>query len=91
MKTSETINPSAFPDPMRGTEQIYNNQDPNSLGEGMTLRDYFAAKAMQGVLSNPQFIKDIQSTAKIKKMDDDDTIALFSFAIADAMLKQREL
>lgn len=42
------------------------------------LRDYFAAKAMQGILAN-------HLTYSIKK----DTIAMCAFNIADAMLKER--
>ncbi len=44
---------------------------------GMTLRDYFAAKAMQGILADP-------STPEI--MD----IAGAAYEMADAMLKARQ-
>jgi hypothetical protein len=44
---------------------------------GMTLRDYFAAKAMQGILADP-------NTPEI--MD----IAGAAYEVADAMLKARE-
>lgn len=46
---------------------------------GMTLRDYFAAKAMQGIDANAQFSK---STAT--------DIARWSYEQADAMLAERE-
>ena len=49
--------------------------------EGMTLRDYFAAKAMQAIFSNP----DITDTNKVK-----DWIAISSYSMADAMMKARE-
>ena len=45
------------------------------VDKGMTLRDYFAAKAMQGLLSNGQSGKYAQNRA---------------FKIADAMLEERE-
>lgn len=45
--------------------------------QGMTLRDYFAAKAMQGLLAST-------------KTDDGAMIARDSYAMADAMLKARE-
>lgn len=45
--------------------------------EGMSLRDYFAAKAMQGVLVNGYF-------------DRFESVALDAYALADAMLKARE-
>jgi hypothetical protein len=46
--------------------------------EGMTLRDYFAAKAMQGFL------------ATVKVGCPDDLIAIDAYNLADAMLKARE-
>ena len=63
-------NPQAFPhgDPTHGGEQ------------GMTLRDYFAAKAMQAFLSDSDWRVD---------MGIDDT-AYGAYKVADAMLKARE-
>ena len=49
---------------------------------GMTLRDYFAAKAMQGALANPNFDSD---------SDDDLVLAKMAYIMADAMLKARGL
>ena len=46
--------------------------------KGMTLRDYFAAKAMQAILSNPEY------------GDDDTSLAGAAYYVADAMLKARE-
>jgi hypothetical protein len=64
-------NPPAFP-----VQSIYiEDQETNS--RGMTLRDYFAAKAMQGMLADP-------STPEI--MD----IAGAAYEVADAMMKARE-
>ena len=52
--------------------------------EGMTLRDYFAAKAMQGMLANKGFIYG-------KTADEDDSNgAKRAYKIADAMMKARE-
>jgi hypothetical protein len=45
---------------------------------GMTLRDYFAAKAMQAILSNPEYT------------GEDSGLAAQSYNVADAMLKARE-
>ena len=52
--------------------------------EGMTLRDYFAAKAMQGLLSSPR--------APLGGQEDvtDLLIAKLAYVTADAMLKARE-
>ena len=49
-------------------------QNPNAFPE-MTLRDYFAAKAMQAMC----------------KLYDPELISKKAYQIADAMLKQREL
>ncbi len=46
----------------------------------MTLRDYFAAKAMQGYLGSPEWLREVspQGTAEA------------AYRVADAMLKARE-
>ena len=49
---------------------------PDEYNEGMTLRDYFAAKAMQGFISDEKF----ESIA---------WCAEFSYRMADAMLEAR--
>ena len=46
-----------------------------SQSEGMTLRDYFAAKAMQALIDNDGLFSEIPTQA---------------YALADAMLKARE-
>ena len=64
-------NPSAFP-----VQSIYiEDQETNS--RGMTLRDYFAAKAMQGLLSS-----DVNAPLEV--------FAKQSYKVADAMLVARE-
>ena len=50
---------------------------------GMTLRDYFAAKAMQGWLST--YGDDVPQQAVLPE-----NIAMLAYQIADAMLKARE-
>lgn len=54
--------------------------------QGMTLRDYFAAKAMQGVMSTYNHDKALEDIA-LESIQ----IAEMSYDIADAMLKQRKL
>ena len=46
----------------------------------MTLRDYFAAKAMQGYLGSPEWLREVspQGTAEA------------AYRVADAMLRARE-
>ena len=46
---------------------------------GMTMRDYFAAKAMQGFNANPELIE-----------LNNQKVAEWSYAIADAMLEARK-
>lgn len=51
---------------------------------GMTLRDYFAAKAMQGMLANPKLQEQILKAGQ-------SWIEESAWAVADAMLKTRTL
>lgn len=62
-------NPHAFPSETGAT----------TFRSGMTLRDYFAAKAMQGLL-----------TAEIVGEYSNEHVAEIAFMLADAMLKARE-
>lgn len=47
------------------------------LQEGITARDYFAAKALQGMCSDPEFDKTPEETARL------------CYRAADAMLEER--
>jgi hypothetical protein len=51
--------------------------------EGMTLRDYFAAKAMQGMLANPKLQEQILKAGQ-------SWIEESAWKVADAMLKERQ-
>ena len=65
-----TVNEPAFPNP----------NDVNV--EGMTLRDYFAAKAMQAYLAGVEVIwNDATIACAVER----------SYAVAQAMLKEREI
>jgi hypothetical protein len=68
----------AFPRPHSGTSQF--------AQEGMTLRDYFAANVLQGVMSS------IEMGITFSKGDKppSDEIAESCYAMADAMMKARE-
>ena len=52
---------------------------PDRYRDGMTLRDYFAAQAMQGLLAN--------SECPLKPLDE---VPQASYKMADAMMKARE-
>jgi hypothetical protein len=54
------------------------------MHEGMTLRDYFAAKALQGLLAAPD-IRDVEEGDLCLS----DTYANAAYSYADAMLKAR--
>lgn len=67
------------------------NYDSKYSGPGMTLRDYFAAKALQGLCANPGGpfqVNDMSGWAIVNCELDD--IAKESYKLADAMLKARE-
>ncbi len=55
--------------------------------EGMTLRDYFAAKAMQGLISSADWR---EAVAEHTDMAATKFTALTAYEMADAMLKARE-
>lgn len=68
-------NPPAFP-----VQSVYiEDQETNS--RGMTLRDYFAAKAMQGLLR--QYPDHLMNSPA-------NEVACDAYSMADAMLKVRE-
>ena len=71
MSKKETGGP-AFPTPAH-----------NLSNDGMTLRDYFAAKAMQGMLANPKLQKQILTAGQ-------SWIEESAWAVADAMLEARK-
>ena len=59
----------------------HNYQDNRYKEQGMTLRDYFAAKAMQGILVNPAESYEYGSVQIL--------LAKCAYQIADAMLNER--
>jgi hypothetical protein len=71
---------SAFP-----VQSVYiEDQETNS--HGMTLRDYFAAKALQGLLANPKLSNEILKHGGAVGGWIEDS----AWAFSDAMLKARE-
>jgi Tfp pilus assembly protein PilN len=56
--------------------------------KGMTLRDYFAAKAMQAMLSSPEFLVVVTVDQAIGN-NAKERVSNVSFAYADAMMKAR--
>ena len=54
--------------------------EKEEIKEGMDLRDYFAAKAMQALLSSPNCDKEVNASL----------ICAYSYTFADEMMKARE-
>ena len=67
-------NPPAFP----------TNQNGYLLGSGMHLRDYFAARAMQAILSSDRYVGLIGVNRYEQRTAEE------AYKMADAMLKARE-
>ena len=78
MSKLKPSNPYAFP------------CEKDEPGKGMTLRDYFAAKAMQSVLSNQTFLEAVLQEAQIG-IPASEAVSRTAFVMADAMLKQRQI
>ena len=57
---------------------------------GMSLRDYFAAKAMQGIYACPDHVTEPDGSDGPDPLTDSD-IARLAYAMADAMLRAREV
>lgn len=76
----------AFPDPLRGGDQNFTNQHPEEWPTGITKREYFAAMAMQGILSS--------CDGNIQGMEPNEPnmkyFAELSVKAADELLKQLE-
>ena len=62
--------------------KAFPNLDYHLLNQGMDLRDYFAAKAMQGILATDPEDQDHKDGLL--------AIAIVSYKMADAMMKERE-
>ena len=56
---------------------------------GMSLRDFFAAKAMQGIYACPDHVTEPDGSDGPDPLTDSD-IARLAYAMADAMLRARE-
>ena len=74
-------NPPAFPTSHEEPSDYngHNNSKKIVIDQGMTLRDYMAAKAMSGILTDTGWMGNTVNT-----------LANMSYEVADAMLKARE-
>ena len=61
------------------------------VSEGMTLRDYFAAAALQGLLSNPKLLsKGSVKLTDAQRLETSKNKSRRAYEYADAMLAERE-
>lgn len=67
---------AAFPRPVSEDDERFNEREYHHAQEGMSLRDYFAAKAIQGRFGGSGFV-------------DTDNVAGLCYKIADAMIRAR--
>lgn len=74
----------AFPQ----TDFLVDGSTANYGEAGMTLRDYFAAKAMQSVIT--QEIAALRRVNEYTAKSSEDVMAEWAYKMADAMLKKRE-
>jgi hypothetical protein len=65
------------------------NPQFNQEHNGMDLRDYIATNAMQGMLSNPEFLQ-VVTKEEVNGSDCASRVAKVSYKYADAMMKARE-
>ena len=87
MNNTNTGGP-AFPTTVRNHHDAETGgQWSEHIDQGMTLRDYFAAKAMQGLISCPDWRENVGEEEGI---DASDCTARAAYMMADAMLKARE-
>lgn len=70
----------AFP-----SQELTSDGMPYYLNPGMTLRDYFAAKAMQGIVSCPEWQEFIGTSKGASAWSD--SVAEVAYTLADSMLK----
>lgn len=91
---------AAFPQPMATSNEgvMYCSSEKGPEFAGMNLRDYFAAKAIQGIMSS--IMRDLDDISTLGVIDGDpeeikdrdETIGIMaslSYRVADAMLKAR--
>lgn len=67
---------------MKAFPMTHPSENARFIDAGMDLRDYFAAKAMQGYIANTGVLGGISPT--------DEDLAKYSYELADAMMEARK-
>lgn len=62
---------------------------PRSTSAGMSLRDYFAASAIQGMFANDALLKRYAEDGPINLVDPEVLMVTAAYSIADAMIAER--
>ena len=63
---------------------------PNEKSGGITIRDYLAAKAMSGFLSDVKTLSVIHIKSNLKGLTPAEAVSKASYKIADAMIAERD-
>jgi hypothetical protein len=79
----------AFPNLQLTVSEMGQVRAINEINTGMDLRDYFAAQAMQGMLSNPEFLQ-VVTKEEVNGSDCASRVAKVSYKYADAMMEARD-
>jgi len=101
MSRRETGDVAAFPVQVRRDEKYLDERGHGRVRSvlitegGMSMRDYFAAKAMQSLLSKCGPYEDDESSSNRFPMGKEQAptvheVALYAYAQAEAMMEQRE-
>jgi len=78
----------AFPRPYSKSGD-YTDSPKHSAQDGMSMRDYFAAKAMQVIITNDEMIKRMERLECYRGIKSGLCIAKEAYTIADCMLEAR--
>ena len=72
--------------------EVYLSKDRNPpviINQGMTLRDYFAAKAMNAMMASPELMV-VVTADQVLGENAKERISTLAYQYADAMLKARD-
>ena len=78
---------SAFPE-VKTIKHYVTDLEVRSVG-GMSLRDYFAAKAIQGMFANDSLLKRYAEDGMVNMVSPEVLATTAAYSIADAMLAER--
>ncbi len=82
----------AYPSPFAETAQGIHCGDAWGFPQGITKREYFAAKAMGDILSNPETLREFTAACKKENIEHEfpNVIARAGLLYADALIEELE-